>query len=51
MDYSCHSLPIQFALANEIPSSVSFPEDAVTTLESHEHVDNVELDKEAKTQV
>ncbi|KAJ5319178.1 uncharacterized protein N7506_011882 [Penicillium brevicompactum] len=31
--------------------SVSFPEDAVTTLESHEHVDHVELDKEAEIQV
>ncbi|CAG8042860.1 unnamed protein product [Penicillium salamii] len=30
--------------------SVSFPEDTVTTLESHEHVDNVELDQEATTQ-
>lgn len=30
--------------------SVAFPNDAVTTLESHEHVDNVELDQEAKTQ-
>ncbi|CAI7589889.1 unnamed protein product [Penicillium bialowiezense] len=31
--------------------SVAFPNDAVTTLESHEHVDNVELDQEATTKI
>ncbi|KAI1400795.1 peptidase inhibitor I9 [Hypoxylon fuscum] len=30
--------------------SVTFPNDAVTTLESHEHVQAVELDQEVKTQ-
>ncbi|KAI1409333.1 hypothetical protein F5Y13DRAFT_170198 [Hypoxylon sp. FL1857] len=30
--------------------SVSFPNDAVTTLESHEHVKGVELDQEVRTQ-
>ncbi|KAI0152261.1 peptidase inhibitor I9 [Hypoxylon sp. NC0597] len=30
--------------------SVTFPNDAVTTLESHEHVKAVELDQEVRTQ-
>ncbi|ROW02221.1 hypothetical protein VSDG_02610 [Cytospora chrysosperma] len=30
--------------------SVSFPEGTVTTLESHEHIKEVELDQEVKTQ-
>ncbi|OTB03286.1 hypothetical protein M426DRAFT_321849 [Hypoxylon sp. CI-4A] len=30
--------------------SVTFPNDAVNTLESHEHVKAVELDQEVKTQ-
>lgn len=30
--------------------SVTFPEDAVNTMESHEHVDAVELDKPVHTQ-
>ncbi|KAL2110799.1 hypothetical protein VUR80DRAFT_678 [Thermomyces stellatus] len=30
--------------------SVTFPDDAVTTLESHEHVDAVELDQPVRTQ-
>ncbi|EMR62478.1 hypothetical protein MGN70_014012 [Eutypa lata] len=30
--------------------SVEFPQDAITTLESHEHVKNVELDQEMKIQ-
>ncbi|KAI1330854.1 hypothetical protein F5Y16DRAFT_395819 [Xylariaceae sp. FL0255] len=30
--------------------AVSFPQDSVSTLESHEHVKGVELDQEMKTQ-
>ncbi|KAI0593098.1 hypothetical protein F4809DRAFT_596586 [Biscogniauxia mediterranea] len=30
--------------------AVSFPQDSITTLESHEHVKAVELDGEMKTQ-
>ncbi|KAK6957901.1 hypothetical protein K445DRAFT_313580 [Daldinia sp. EC12] len=30
--------------------SVTFPNDALTTLESHEHVKAVELDQEVRTQ-
>ncbi|CAJ2514267.1 Uu.00g023860.m01.CDS01 [Anthostomella pinea] len=30
--------------------SVSFPKDSVSTMESHEHVEAVEEDKEMKTQ-
>ncbi|EON97576.1 putative peptidase inhibitor i9 protein [Phaeoacremonium minimum UCRPA7] len=30
--------------------SVSFPQDSISTLESHEHVKAVELDQEVRTQ-
>lgn len=36
--------------ANEMCCSVEFPQDAVQTLESNEHVEAVEADGEVKTQ-
>jgi hypothetical protein len=43
--------PISYAFdANNIRRSVTFDDDAVQTLESHEHVKAVEPDSEMRTQ-
>lgn len=50
LDFSVPAYPITRLQADRMLRSVSFDEDAVSTLESNEHIKAVELDKEVKTQ-
>lgn len=44
------NLKYHFSLTSRLSCSVDFPEDSISTLESHEHVKAVEKDQVVKTQ-
>lgn len=46
----CMNLNHHFSLTSRLSCSVDFPEDSISTLESHEHVKAVEKDQVVKTQ-